>query len=33
VEWDTNVPALEVLLAEAAQAAALLEETGHALAA
>ncbi|HEY2930025.1 DUF692 family multinuclear iron-containing protein, partial [Piscinibacter sp.] len=33
VEWDTNVPALDVLLAEAAQAAALLEETGHALAA
>src|SRR3989475_1721845 len=33
VEWDTNVPALDVLLAEAAQAAALLEETSHALAA
>ena len=33
VEWDTNVPALDVLLAEAAQAAALLEETNHALAA
>jgi uncharacterized protein (UPF0276 family) len=33
VEWDTNVPALEVLLAEAAKAGALLEEAGHALAA
>jgi len=33
VEWDTNVPTLEVLLAEAAKAAALLAETDHALAA
>ncbi|CAN7761643.1 DUF692 domain-containing protein [Variovorax sp. LjRoot84] len=33
VEWDTNIPPLDVLLAEAAQAAALLEETGHAVAA
>lgn len=33
VEWDTNIPPLEVLLAEAAQAASLLEETGHAFAA
>ena len=31
VEWDTNLPPLEVLLAEAAKAAALLEETDHAL--
>jgi hypothetical protein len=27
VEWDTNVPALEVLLGEAARAAVMLEET------
>ena len=33
VEWDTNMPPLEVLLGEAAQAAALLAETQHALAA
>ena len=31
VEWDTNLPPLEVLLAEAAKAAALLEETDRAL--
>jgi uncharacterized protein len=33
VEWDTNVPPLPVLLGEATHAQALLEETGHALAA
>ena len=33
VEWDTHLPALEVLLAEAAHAAALLTATGHAIAA
>ena len=33
VEWDTNVPTLEVLLAEAAHAAALLAELDHAVAA
>ncbi|CAN7752026.1 DUF692 domain-containing protein [Variovorax sp. LjRoot175] len=33
VEWDTNVPALEVLLGEAAHAAALIEEAQHAVAA
>ncbi len=33
VEWDTNIPPLEVLLGEAAKAAALLAETLHALAA
>ena len=33
VEWDTNMPPLEVLLSEAAKAAALLAETQHALAA
>jgi uncharacterized protein (UPF0276 family) len=33
VEWDTNVPALEVLLGEATKAAALLAEAQHALAA
>ncbi|MBT2305134.1 DUF692 domain-containing protein [Variovorax paradoxus] len=31
VEWDTNVPALEVLLGEAAHAAALIEEAQHAI--
>ncbi len=31
VEWDTNIPPLEVLLAEAAQAGALLESASHAL--
>ena len=29
VEWDTNVPPLEVLLAEAAQAASVLERAGE----
>ena len=33
VEWDTNIPPLEVLLAEAARAGALLENASHALAA
>ena len=33
LEWDTNVPPLEVLLAEAARAGALLENASHALAA
>jgi uncharacterized protein len=33
LEWDTNLPRLDVLLAEAAQAAELLEEARHALAA
>ena len=33
VEWDTNLPPLDVLLDEAAQAAILLAETDHALAA
>lgn len=33
VEWDTNLPSLDVLLGEAAHAAALLAETDHALAA
>lgn len=33
VEWDTNLPPLDVLLGEAAKAAALLTETQHALAA
>jgi uncharacterized protein (UPF0276 family) len=32
VEWDTNMPPLEVLLGEAAKAAALLAEAQHALA-
>ena len=31
IEWDTNVPALEVLLGEADHAAALLEEAKHAV--
>ena len=31
VEWDTNLPPLPVLLAEAAKAAALLTEAGHAV--
>jgi len=33
VEWDTNIPPLEVLLGESAKAAALLAEAQHALAA
>jgi len=33
VEWDTDIPPLEVLLAEAAKAAALLEEVDRAIAA
>jgi uncharacterized protein (UPF0276 family) len=33
VEWDTNVPALEVLLGEAAHAQGLLQAASHALAA
>ena len=33
VEWDTNIPALDVLLAEAAKASALLEEVEDAVAA
>ena len=33
IEWDSNVPALDVLLGEAAQAQSLLEEADHALAA
>lgn len=33
VEWDTNIPSLDVLLGEAAQAAALLAEPDHAVAA
>ena len=33
VEWDTNVPPIEVLRAEAAKAAALLAQTAHAVAA
>lgn len=33
VEWDTNLPPMEVLLGEAATAAALLTETPHAFAA
>ena len=33
VEWDTNLPPLEVLLGEAAKAAALLAERRHAFAA
>lgn len=33
VEWDTNMPPLEVLFGEAAKAAALLAEKQHALAA
>ena len=33
VEWDTNVPHLEVLLAESAHATAMLEKADHALAA
>ena len=33
VEWDTNVPPLDVLLEEASHAAVLLAETDHALAA
>jgi uncharacterized protein (UPF0276 family) len=32
VEWDTNVPPLEVLLDEAAQATTLLDEVIHAVA-
>lgn len=31
VEWDTNVPELDVLLAECAHATAMLEKTDHAL--
>jgi uncharacterized protein len=33
VEWDTNIPPIEVLLGEAAKAAALLAAVRHALAA
>lgn len=33
VEWDTNIPPLEILLAEAAKAGALLDEVDHAVAA
>ena len=33
VEWDTNVPPLQILLAEAAHAGALLQDASHALAA
>jgi len=29
IEWDTNIPALPVLLGEAAKAAAILDELGH----
>ncbi|MBX9961659.1 MAG: DUF692 domain-containing protein [Burkholderiales bacterium] len=29
IEWDTNIPALPVLLGEAAKAAAILDEVGH----
>jgi uncharacterized protein (UPF0276 family) len=31
VEWDTNIPPLDVLLGEAAHAGALLESASHAL--
>lgn len=33
IEWDTNIPPLDVLLDEAAHAAALIEEAKHAVAA
>lgn len=33
IEWDTNIPPLDVLLDEAARAAALIEEARHAVAA
>jgi uncharacterized protein (UPF0276 family) len=32
LEWDTDIPALDVLLDEAAQAQAILDEHCHAIA-